>query len=370
MLFEALTITLLSTLWPAWNGNKPTVSVTDDSKKKSASYDQESEPTANHPLDERLTERRNEFFLQVYLILISPEKSHFQQLTALFKQLAYIYGISSKFGVDDILNMVLCDFTGYVKDLKKCEVAVERFGKLKPLLEYAFREIDKGGVLKYYFLDSGKDKIYISNVMPTLYGHFDIILCDGFSESKHETKTNDLKNYNCLLGAAGDVYDNLVKVLYDYKLFDSRERLNHELLYEMAEYILVNTNFYYCKGLTTERLAKDITDSIIHYIHNCVEIKPDFTAKYGNNPDFYVEKLIERYFMSREIESYYYFLKMACKVLEALNYKNSSQQISPKDEERIKIALKKLSKLDLPILGNYEVSEIRKDIEKSFDNRG
>lgn len=207
MIFEALTITLLSTLWSAWNANKPATLGTDDSKKKTELPDKELEQPADYPLDERLVERRNEFFLQVYAILISPEKSHFQQLTAIFKQLACIYGISSKLGIDGMPNMVLCDFKEYVKDLKKCEVAVDRLEKLKPLLEYAFRETDKGGVLKYYFLDSGKDKIYISNVMPTLYGHFDIILCDGFSESKHETKTNDLKNYNCLLGAAGDVYD-------------------------------------------------------------------------------------------------------------------------------------------------------------------
>lgn len=206
-------------------------------------------------MDERLVERRNEFFLQVYLILISPEKSHFQQLTTLFKQLACIYGISSKLGIDGMSNMVLCDFKEYVKDLKKCEVAMERLGKLQPLLEYSFREADKGGFLKYYFLDSGQDKTYISNVISVFYEQFDIILCDGFSESKHEIKTNNLKNYNCLLGTAGEVYDKLVKVLYDNNIFDSRGRLNHELLYEMAEFILVNTHFYYCKGLTTERLC-------------------------------------------------------------------------------------------------------------------
>lgn len=33
MLFEALTITLLSTLWSAWNANKPTIPGADDSKK-------------------------------------------------------------------------------------------------------------------------------------------------------------------------------------------------------------------------------------------------------------------------------------------------------------------------------------------------
>lgn len=132
----------------------------------------------------------------------------------------------------------------------------------------------------------------------------------------------------------------------------------------------MNTDFYYCKGLTTERLAKDITDSIIHYIHNSVEIKQDFIAKYGNNPALYVEKLIERYLMNREIENYYYFLKMACKVLEVLNYKNRTPKITSEEEERIKIALEKLSKLDLPVLGNYEESEIRRNIEKAFDNRG
>ena len=369
MLFESLTITVLATLWSAWNANKQATPETANSDQQSESAAKKSEQNTNHLLDERLTERRNEYFIQLYAILISPEKSHFQQLTILCKQLACIYGISSKLDADEMSKMVLYDFNGYVKDLKESKSAIERLGKLQTLLDYSFREADKGGFLKYYFLDQGKDEAYIKSVMKNFYGYFDIILHDGFSKSKCEIRTNDLKNYNCLLGIAGEVYDNLVKVLYDYKLFDTRGRLNHELLYEMADYILANTDFYYCKGLTTERLAKDITDSIIHYIHNNVEIKRDYIAKYGNNPELYVEKLIERYLMNREIESYYYFLKMACKVLEALNYKNCLQRDSPEDERRIRIAMEKLSKLDLPILGNYEDSVIKQDIIDAFDNK-
>lgn len=370
MLFESITITLLATLWSAWNVNKVAIPETADSKNKADSSNKESEQNATAPLDEYQKQRRNEYFIQVYSILTSPERALLQKLTALFKQIACIYEISSKLEANEMSNLVLSDFKGYVKNLKNSETAIGRLEKMAPLLEYSFREADKGGVLKYYFLDSGKDKTYISNVMSVFYGQFDIILYDGFSKSKFKTKTNKLRNYNCLLGTAGDVYDNLVKVLYDYKLYDSRGRLNHELLYEMAEFILVNTDFYYCKGLTTERLAKDITDSIIHYIHNNVDIKQEFYEKYGNYPELYVEKLIERYLMNREIESYYYFLKMACKVLEALHYKTTSQHGSPEDDDRIRIAMKKLSTLDLPVLGNLTESEIRKDIEEAFGNRG
>lgn len=369
MLFESLTITVLATLWSAWNASKQSTPDVTDSNQQPELSDKKSRQNTPHHLDERLTERRNEYYLQQYSILISPEKSHFQQLTILCKQIACIYGISSKLDAYEMSNLVLCDFKGYVKNLKESKSAIERLEKLKPLLDYSFREANKGGFLKYYFIDQGKDETYIEKAMKSFYGHFNVILHDGYSKSKYEVKTNDLKNYNCLLGTAGEVYDNMVKELYDYKLFDARGRLNHELLYEMAEFILVNTKFYYCKGLTTERLAKDITDSIIHYIHNNVEIKQDFSEKYANNQELYVEKLIERYLMNREIESYYYYLKMACKVLEALHYKNTSQYISPEDEKRIRIAMEKLSTLDLPILGNYTDSEIREDIKEAFDNR-
>ena len=95
MLFESLTITVLATLWSAWNANKQATPETANSDQQSESADKKSEQNTNHLLDERLTERRNEYFIQLYAILISPEKSHFQQLTILCKQLACIYGISS-----------------------------------------------------------------------------------------------------------------------------------------------------------------------------------------------------------------------------------------------------------------------------------
>ena len=151
MLFESLTITVLATLWSAWNANKQATPETANSDQQSESAAKKSEQNTNHLLDERLTERRNEYFIQLYAILISPEKSHFQQLTILCKQLACIYGISSKLDADEMSKMVLYDFNGYVKDLKESKSAIERLGKLQTLLDYSFREADKGGFLKYYF---------------------------------------------------------------------------------------------------------------------------------------------------------------------------------------------------------------------------
>lgn len=164
----------------------------------------------------------------------------------------------------------------------------------------------------------------------------------------------------------------MVKVLYKYEVYDTRGRLSYELLYEISEYILKTTNFYFNKGLTTSRLAKDITDSIIHYIHNDVSVEEEFMENHADCPEKFVEKLIERYLLNREIESYYYFLKMSCKVLEALRYQNklygdNGRYVSFNLKDCEKIAKEKLLKADLPILANIEESEILKDIEQAFE---
>lgn len=311
-------------------------------------------------LDSCRTERRNEIFLQIYSILVDPEKSKFEQLTSAFKQLVRIYSIWGEQSSHLITEYVMEDFNSYVSSMKNAGTVVERMGSLQPLLEHSLRTSNSITVVGCYLLDIGKDTKCAQTVWQDIYGCFDVILHDKYSNTQYNVQTEDIKNYYCLLGRAGDVYRDMVKVLRDYELFDAYSRMSHELLYEIAEHILKTTKFYFCKGLTTDRLAKDITDSIIHFIHNDVEIDREVAWKYADSPDKLVEKLIERYLLNRDIESYYYFLKMACKVLNALKYKEV------KEDERIKIAKEKLGKIDLPILGNYKKEEILNDIEQAF----
>ena len=58
MLFESITITLLATLWSAWNVNKVAIPETADSKNKADSSNKESEQNATAPLDEYQKQRR------------------------------------------------------------------------------------------------------------------------------------------------------------------------------------------------------------------------------------------------------------------------------------------------------------------------
>lgn len=314
-------------------------------------------------LDSCRTERRNEIFLQIYSILVNPEKSKFEQLTSAFKQLVRIYSILGEQSSHLITEYVMEDFNSYVSSMKNAGTVVERMESLQPLLEHSLRTSNSITVVGCYLLDIGKDTKCAQTVWQDIYGCFDVILHDKYSNTQYNVQTEDIKNYYCLLGKAGDVYRDMVKVLRDYELFDAYSRLSHELLYEIAEHILKTTQFYFCKGLTTDRLAKDITDSIIHFIHNDVGIDREVAWKYADNPDKLVEKLIERYLLNRDIESYYYFLKMACKVLNALKYKEV------KEDERIRIAKEKLGKIDLPILGNYTKEEILNDIEQAFKHK-
>lgn len=375
MLFETITLTtvLLARSWIAWKSSKSANSVETAPLQETDASGIEDHQTFISELDKCQTERRNEIFLLIYSLLGTSKKSNFNQLSAAFKQLVKIYRIL-QFKLPDseqMAEVVVADYENYVSSMKNSKVIIERFKELQFLLEYSFRKTDKD-VLVYYYRDKGKDMDYIQNILPNIYGCFDTIVNDEFSKSNRKTKTQDVKNYKCLLGAAGRVYNDLVKVLYKYEVYDTRGRLSYELLYEISEYILKTTNFYFNKGLTTSRLAKDITDSIIHYIHNDVSVEEEFMENHADCPEKFVEKLIERYLLNREIESYYYFLKMSCKVLEALRYQNklygdNGRYASFNLKDCEKIAKEKLLKADLPILANIEESEILKDIEQAFE---
>lgn len=364
MLFEAITfasICLVKALIAKKVSEAATVAP--NSVQEEETSKAESQQTATPELDICQTERRNEVFLKVYSILVNPEKSQFEQLTSAFKQLGRIYGISGKHDSPKTTEFIMEDFKHCMSTMKDAGTVIERMKDLRPLLEHTQRTSDSITVVGYYFLDMGKDVKYVQTAWQDIYGCFDVILHDRFSNTLYNVQTEDIKNYDCLLGRAGDVYRDMVKVLRDYELFDTYGKLNHELLYEIAEYILKTTRFYFCKGLTTDRLAKDITDSIIHFIHNDVRIDEEVAEKYADCPNMLVDKLVERYLLNRDIESYYYFLKMSCKVLKALKYKEVEEG------ERIRIAKDKLIKLDLPILCNYTETEILNDIELSFKHR-
>lgn len=373
MFFEAITLTTILLATKSYIASRSAKYMLSGEKldiSKTDSEEQVSVPSYNYIFDENQKERCNEIFLNVYSILIASNKSLFNQLITSIKQIVDIFRISSLLGCsEDKAKHISGYFKDYVSKLDKGDLAVERFDALRPLLEYYLREMSGNHFLDNYFRDMYKDTDYIKKVLPSIYGCFDLIIYDSFSESKNEIKSENIKNYKCLLGAAGIVYDKLVKVLLNYNLFDTRGRLSYELLYETANYILKMTNFYFCKGLTTERLAKDITDSIIHYIHNDVSINKEFCEKYRNQPQKYVDKLIERYLMNREIENYYYFLKMACKVLEALHYTEIQNEDNKDHKERIKIAMEKLPKLNLSILENYDEREILRDIEMAYEHK-
>lgn len=381
MLFETITLTtflLAKALFAKKNENQLSSELSESSTLDSITVP-ENTARGTPILNECKMERRNELFLSIFSILSTANKNDFKSLLQAFKCLKDIYDPNSEEDSEKISDAIVKDFRGFFANAKNGECIIERFKCLKEMLEFSFRTTKSDCILIHYYKDMGMDLKYVEKVNADIKKCFAPITCDISNKSLNSNtidsdKTDFIKNYQCLLGAAGIVYDDLVDVLNRYQLMDTRGHLNFDLLYVIAEISLNSSQFYFTKGLTPNRLAKDITDSIIHYLHNDIEPDERIKVDHGGSPEKYVAGVIERYLLNREIKSYYYFLKMACKVLEMLerlyaigNNDCNEKMIFPSDsKEIIKIAKKQLKQLKLPILMGMDENEIIEDIEKAF----
>ena len=166
--------------------------------------------------------------------------------------------------------------------------------------------------MNFYFKDKGKDE-YARVFLNKIWKCYEDIFLDSNNrkevkdyEDKVQSKHGSLpkiRNYKSLLGMAGRTYSKLRDVYKEEGLFEEQGNLSNELVYEIAGTILEYTDFYFCRGLSTPRLAKDIMDSMIDYLHNGLMVRET-----GQNDESYVNGLFNRYVGNREIKCYYYFL--------------------------------------------------------------
>lgn len=124
---------------------------------------------------------------------------------------------------------------------------------------------------------------------------------------------NQIETYDELLGKAGDIYNNLIELYDSLGFISNKNVLHHGLVFDMANLILEKHQFYFCRGLDRNQFAEDIMNGIIHHIHNGLSNNDENKDDKG-----FVESLFNRYLGNRKIKSYYYFLKMGTRILEAL----------------------------------------------------
>lgn len=128
------------------------------------------------------------------------------------------------------------------------------------------------------------------------------------------TESLNGKEINCyidLLDEAGNIYKKLVDYYFELSFIPDKT-YNHELVYEMAEVILHNTNFYFCRDLSQKQLAEDITNHIFKHIHGESQAEKMIGQK-ENEVQINVEDIYKHY-LGFDIKTYPYYLNV-CSVI-------------------------------------------------------
>lgn len=190
---------------------------------------------------------------------------------------------------------------------------------------------------------------------------------DGVIFQKHSAPSQ-IRNYQSLLGMAGRTYSKL-KSLYEKEgIFEEQGCLSNELVYDIAGSIIQYTKFYFCRGLSTSRLAKNIMDSMIDYLHNGLMEKEECMT----DKEF-VDALFNRYIGNRDIHSYNYFLKMGIKICQFISvpqpgYKDNEDKPNIPNEMKQEI-IKNIGRFDFPFLGHIKPEEIYEEMLNAYNDR-
>lgn len=338
--------------------------------------------------------RCDEVFLQIANILKTPSEESVFNLESLFVELKQLYlythycrqgdsakeEASHKDPEDITIDIITADFEYFISHYtlyKEKDKASALFKELRPLLKCSLRGDSDLELMNSYFKDKGKDE-YARVFLNKIWKCYEDIFLDSNNrkevkdyedkvQSKHDLSRSHIRNYKSLLGMAGRTYSKLHDVYKEEGLFEEQGNLSNELVYEIAGTILEYTDFYFCRGLSTPRLAKDIMDSMIDYLHNGLMVRET-----GQNDKSYVNGLFNRYVGNREIKCYYYFLKMCVKVFHSVckdcHIDTNKLELQLPDNMRHEI-IRNIENYDFPFLRGMSSDEVYADIRHAFRDK-
>lgn len=333
-------------------------------------------------------------FYQIAKTLENPHEESVYIVESLFEQLKLYYPYNGyiqrlynscdkrsdedieDFAVATISEDFSCFLSKYIKDDSDNKKLAQLFKSLSPLLKNTLRGSSYIDLMASYFKDEGKQEEYAIEFQNRIWKCYEDIFLDSNNAKsvyykdaespvpKH-TSTPQIRNYDSLLGMAGRTYTKLKTLLATEKIFDEQGNLSNELVYDIAGSILEYTDFYFCRGLSTSRLAKDIMDSMIDYLHNSL-----MEREKGMTDNNYVDALFNRYLSNREIHSYNYFLKMGGKICHSISseYDKKSEDLCIPDTIR-ELIIENINRYDFPFLRNVEPQRVYEDIIDAYNNR-
>lgn len=240
----------------------------------------------------------------------------------------------------------------------------QKFRRLSRYIKYALVKGDRMSVDNYYknHLKDESKKAYakdieqhainFKNSLNKITQINDQILKDGVSSVPY--------CYYDLLNDAGELYHELVYANNKIGIITDSEVFSSMIVDEIAETILKNTNFYFCRGLSAPELSKDLTKHIIHFLHHH-QPKLEETGSLK----LLIEQLDRNYFSNRQIRHYYYFLILCARFVNTLKSNwNSNKILSDiKDSHELDYKIKELlfgvtSKYEFPFLEGLNEEEV------------
>lgn len=355
---------------------------------------EESTPGLSKPVDHKTKERNPRcdlLFCEIAQILKEPSEDDVYRLEALFLQLRFFYpyeyileeydshdGKSTEDIEDFAVDTIVEDFKDFLSEHKQREKDEDNvhalMRDLSPLIKKSLRGDSYLDLLASYFKDKGKHEHYVNDFLNKIWSCYEDIFLDanntkeiiynGEIREKHGTDSR-IKNYRSLLGMAGRTYCKLISLYKKEGIFEEQGCLSNELVYDIAGSIMQYTKFYFCRGLSTSRLAKDIMDSMIDYLHNALMLKDA-----GMSDQDYVNALCNRYIGNREIHTYYYFLDMCIKICQSISAEQpgcskETQNFCISDDMK-KLIIANIKRYDFPFLHNVSPETVCHEIEQAY----
>lgn len=331
---------------------------------------------------------------QIAKILKDPSEDEVYCLEALFMQLRSFYpyeyilevynsldGKSAEDIEDFAVNIIMADFDDFLSKHQQWENYKDNvhalMKDLSPLIKKSLRGNSYLDLLASYFKDKGKNEYYVNDFLLKIWLCYEDLFLDtnntkevkynGKIYKKHETPPQ-IKNYKSLLGMAGRTYSKLISLYKAEGIFEEQGCLSNELVYDIAGSIMQYTEFYFCRGISTSRLAKDIMDSMIDYLHNDLMVRDA-----GMSESDYVDALFNRYIGNREIHSYYYFLKMCIKICHSISVKQPGYDTKMENlcisEAMKQLIIANIKRYDFPFLHDINSETVYLELEKAYNDR-
>ncbi|MCM1441734.1 MAG: hypothetical protein NC115_00180 [Bacteroidales bacterium] len=336
--------------------------------------------------------RRTELFIRIANVIKTPCEDSVFTLEALFIELKKLYLYTDLCATKDKLYELVKDyeekaimeitgdFEAFLSSNLQFQSTKEKlmtlFKELYPLLRISLRGNSNIELMIWYFKDKKEFFDSEDNFLIKIWRCYKDIFLDPNNMKvvkdynnnvckKYPQSSAKIKNYRSLLGMAGRTYKQLVEVYHLEGIFEKQEYLSDEIVYNIAGTILEYTEFYFCHGLSTPILAKDIMDSMIDYLHNGLMKKEE-----GQSTDNYINALFNRYIGNRDIKSYYYFLKMGVKIYHSImkDCHTDSMGCELRDDMRNKM-IKNIKKYDFPFLHGLDAATVYKNIQDSFKHK-